>query len=176
MPAVGSSLALHQVSIFAVLGHDATVAAQTYSLVALAAAGGSIFTGFLMDRLRPGLIMVGQLGMMCLTVILAMSMRQTWMLPLYALAYGLMIATGGVFDNTVWANLFGRKYLGEIRGMATTFSSIGITLGPVLFGWCFDTFGSYDLMFTLFAVLALVQMVLAYLAPRPQRTTAITQP
>jgi sugar phosphate permease len=169
IPAAGSSLMLHQVSVFAVLGHSPAVAAQTFGTVAVVAAIGSIFTGYLMDRLRPGLMMMAQLCFMLLTMLLAVSMGEAWMLPLYALSFGTAIAIGNVFDNVVWANLFGRKYLGEIRGYVTIFMTLGVTLGPILAGWCYDTFGDYRLIFIGISILALLQMILAYIAPQPHK-------
>ncbi len=170
IPAMGSSLMLHQVSIFGLLGHSPAVTAQTFSMIAIVAAIGSILAGYLMDRVRPGLMMMAQLAGMLISAVLANTMTTDWMLALYAFSFGMSIATGNVFDNVVWANLFGRRYLGEIRGFVTIFKSIGITMGPVLFGWCFDTYGNYRLMFAIFGALFLVQMVFAYLAPQPQRS------
>ncbi len=168
-PAAGSALILHQVSIFNLMGYDALVAAQTFGMLAVVAAGMSIFAGILSDRLRPGLLMVLQLLTSILLLALAATMTQPWMLFLYALLFGTNIALGGVFDNTVWANLFGREHLGEIRGFIAILMSAGVAIGPVMFGWCFDTFGDYNLMYALFIGLILVQMVLAWLAPMPRR-------
>ena len=168
-PAAGSALILHQVSIFNLMGYDALVAAQTFGMLSVVAAGMSIFAGILSDRLRPGLLMVLQLITSILLLALAATMTQPWMLFLYALLFGTNIALGGVFDNSVWANLFGREHLGEIRGFIAILMSAGVAIGPVMFGWCFDTFGDYNLMYALFIGLILVQMMLAWLAPMPRR-------
>lgn len=168
-PAVGSALILHQVSIFNTLGYDARIAAQTFGMLSVVAAGMSIFAGMLADRLRPGYLMVLQIATSIAVLILAATMTSPWMLVLYALAFGSNIALGGIFDNTVWANLFGREHLGEIRGLIGTLMSAGVAIGPVMFGWCFDTFGDYNLMYLLFIGLLLVQMVLAWLVPMPRR-------
>ena len=168
-PAAGSALILHQVSIFNLMGYDALVAAQTFGMLSVVAAGMSIFAGILSDRLRPGHLMVLQLFTSVLLLALAATMTQPWMLFLYALLFGTNIALGGVFDNSVWANLFGREHLGEIRGFIAILMSAGGALGPVMFGWCFDTFGDYKLMFALFIGLILVQVVLAWFAPMPRR-------
>ena len=168
-PAAGSALILHQVSIFNLMGYDALVAAQTFGMLSVVAAGMSIFAGILSDRLRPGHLMVLQLFTSVVLLALAATMTQPWMLFLYALFFGTNIALGGVFDNSVWANLFGREHLGEIRGFIAILMSAGVALGPVMFGWCFDTFGDYKLMFALFIGLILVQVVLAWFAPMPRR-------
>ncbi len=168
-PAAGSALILHQVSIFNTLGYDARIAAQTFAMLSVVAAGMSIIAGILADRLRPGQLMVLQLGTSIMVLALAATMTHSLMLVLYALAFGTNIALGGVFDNTVWANLFGREHISEIRGLTGMLMSAGVAIGPVMFGWCFDTFGDYNLMYAFFIGLILVQMVLAWLAPMPRR-------
>jgi MFS family permease len=173
LPALGSSLMLHQISLFSALGHEPQVAAQTFSLVSITAAVSSILAGYLTDRLRPGLMMLLQLITMSLTILLAMTMTATWMLPLYALAFGSSISLGAVFDNSVWANLFGRDHLGEIRGWVATFTAVGVGAGPVLFGWSYDVLGSYNPMFGVFLVLFVIQMILAVVAPRPTRSAPV---
>lgn len=168
-PAIGSALILHQVSIFGELGYEPQVAAQTFGMMSVVAAASSLFMGVMVDRVRPGLVMVVQLGATVLTMLLAMMMTAPWLLVVYALAFGVNIALGGVFDNSVWANLFGREHLGEIRGFSGTMMSIGAAVGPILFGWSFDALGSYNVMFLIFIALSVVQMVLAWFAPRPRR-------
>lgn len=169
MPAIGSSLILHQISIFETLGYEPVVAAQTFSMASIVAAVSSIFAGVMVDRLRPGLVMVCQLATSLFMLVLAMTMSTPWLLVPYALSFGMNIGLGGVFDNAVWANLFGREHLGEIRGFITTMMSVGIAVGPVLFGWSFDTFASYHPVLLAFVILVVIQMVLAYIAPAPQR-------
>jgi MFS family permease len=169
MPAIGSALILHQISIFGVLGHEPVVAAQTFSMASIVAAASSIFAGVLVDRLRPGLVMVCQLATSLFMLVLAMTMTTPLLLVPYALAFGMNIGLGGVFDNAVWANLFGREHLGEIRGFVTTMMSVGIAVGPVVFGWSFDTYATYNPVLIGFGVLVVIQMILAYVAPPPQR-------
>lgn len=168
-PAAGSALILHQVSIFNSLGHDAMVAAQTFGMLSVVAAGMSFFSGILADRLRPNQLMVIQLCTSIMVLVLSATMSSPFLLLLYALAFGSNIALGSVIDNSVWANLFGREHLGEIRGFVATLMSAGVALGPVMFGWCFDTFGNYNPVVVLFVALMLAQIVLAWLVPMPQR-------
>ena len=168
-PAAGSALILHQVSIFNQLGYDAMTAAQTFGLLSFVAAGMSIFSGILVDRLRPNHLMVIQLGASVIVLALSATMSSPVLLLLYALAFGANITLGSVFDNSVWANLFGREHLGEIRGFVAILMSAGVAVGPLMFGWCFDTFGSYQPMVLLFVALTSVQVALAWLAPMPRR-------
>jgi nitrate/nitrite transporter NarK len=168
-PIVGASLILYQVVIFDDLGYEPHVAAQTFGMVSIAAALSSVVIGYLVDRVRPGLIMMVQMAMMGVSVLMAMTMTQPWMLVVYAVNFGAAIAIGQVFDNAVLPNLFGRKHLGEIRGFIATAVTFGAAVGPILFGWCYETLGSYNPLFYVFLGLFVVQMILSWIAPHPQR-------
>jgi predicted MFS family arabinose efflux permease len=133
------------------------------------AGGLSLFGGVLVDRLRPNHLMVIQLCTSMAVLLLSATMTSPLLLLLYVLAFGSNITLGSLFDNTVWANLFGREHLGEIRGFVAILMSAGVAIGPVLFGWCFDAFGDYNLMVAVFIALMLVQTVIAWMAPMPQR-------
>ncbi|MCY4526781.1 MAG: MFS transporter [Anaerolineaceae bacterium] len=170
-PAAGSALILHQVSIFNNLGYDAALAAQSFGMIAVVAGGLSLFGGVLVDRLRPNHLMVIQICTSLAVLVLSATMTTPLLLLLYILAFGSNITLGSLFDNTVWANLFGREHLGEIRGFIAILMSAGVAIGPVLFGWSFDTFGDYNVMVVVFIVLLLAQMVIAWMAPMPRRET-----
>ena len=166
----GTGLILHQVSIFAVLNHSARVATETYALISLFAAGSALFAGYLIDRIKPAYVVGLQMIALLFASLVAMMMRETWLLVLFALAFGLGLGIGYVFDGAVWPNLFGRQYQGEIRGFVYTVSVIGSAIGPALFGLSYDYAGGYEPVLWLGAGLCAVVLVTSLLAPAPRRT------
>ena len=165
----GTGLILHQVSIFALLDHSAQTVTETFALVSLFAAGSALLAGYLIDRFKPSLVAVLQMLALLTACVLAMTMRDTWMLIMYALAFGMGMGIGYVFDGAVWPNLFGRKFQGEIRGFVYTSSVIGSGIGPALFGLSYDYSGGYELVLWVGAGLCLVVLVMAMLTPQPKR-------
>ena len=165
----GTGLILHQVSIFAVLGHSAQVATETFALISLFAAGSALLAGFLIDRFKPSYVVALQMLALLSASALAINMRESWQLIVYALAFGLGMGIGYVFEGAVWPNLFGRQFQGEIRGFVYTSSVIGSAIGPALFGFSFDTTGVYEMALWVGAGLCLVVLVAALLAPQPRR-------
>ncbi|MCY4070251.1 MAG: MFS transporter [Chloroflexi bacterium] len=165
----GTGLVLHQVSIFAQLDHSAQVATETFALLSIFAAASALLAGYLIDRFKPSIVVV--LAMMGLAgaCLLAMIMRDTALLVLYALASGLGLGIGYVFDGAVWTNMFGRRFQGEIRGFVFTAGIIGSAIGPALFGLSFDYAGGYGPALALGALLAIVVMALALVTPQPRR-------
>ncbi len=165
----GTGLILHQVSIFAVLDHSAQVATETFAMMSLFAAGSALLAGYLIDRFKPSYVAALQmLALLCASG-LAMIMRETPLLIAYALAFGLGMGIGYVFEGAVWPNLFGRRFQGEIRGFVYTSSVIGSALGPALFGLSYDVSGGYEAVLWLGAGLCLVVLAAALLTPPPRR-------
>lgn len=169
MPAWGTGLILHQVSLFGALGHEPAVVAETYSLMALLMAGAAITFGYLIDRFRPGVIVVMQMVMLIIAMLMAMVMTEGWMLMLYALSFAVAMGSGGVFSGAVWPNLFGRKYIGEIRGFTMTIMVAGSALGPILFGLSYDYLGSYNPILWVGIVWAILAAIASLLVGKPQR-------
>jgi len=165
----GTGLILHQVSIFSVLDHSAQVATETFALISLFAAASALLAGYLIDRFKPSLVVVIQMLALLCASLLAMFMRETWQLVVYALAFGLGMGIGYVFDGAVWPNLFGRQFQGAIRGFVYTSSVIGSAIGPALFGLSFDWSGSYEIALWIGAVLCLFVLAAALFTPPPKR-------
>lgn len=176
IPAWITGLVFHQVSIFEELGHSSATAAQTFSLIALLAAAVSLLTGFLVDRLRPGVVLVSQLAGLILACLVATTMTVTWLLPVYAAGYAYAIGGGGVFDGAVWANLFGRRYQGAIRGFMAMMLVAGTSVGPVMFGLSYDYLGGYAPVMLLGAGLALAAALASWVVPAPVRAADESAP
>jgi MFS family permease len=171
-PAWGTGLILHQISIFEQLGYSARTAAETYAMLTIITAISSILFGWMVDRLRPGMVMALQLLALIVAMIAATMMTTQTLLFIYALSFGIMMGGGAVFDGAVWVNLFGRKYQGSIRGFVITTLVAGSALGPILFGLSFDYLGSYNPVLWLGVAIAVVSTVAALIVPLPKRKTS----
>jgi sugar phosphate permease len=90
-----------------------------------------------------------------------------------ALAYsGLFgMALGGILvvPPVAFADYFGRRSLGAIRGVTEPFTSLGQAIGALLSGAIFDITGSYVLAFITFAVVASAAVVLLLVTRPPVR-------
>lgn len=169
----GTALIFHQISLFGELGHPAEVAVAAYGQAALMTAGFTLFSGWLVDQVRPGyLIVIQMLGLMAATG-LALIMRESWLLFAYTAAYGVFMGVGSVFDGTVWVNLFGRQHQGAIRGFVATAGVMGTSIGPFIFGLSYDYFGSYNASLWLGIVLAMFASILALIVKKPDRSSVI---
>jgi predicted MFS family arabinose efflux permease len=91
-----------------------------------------------------------------------------WLAPL-ALAAGFAgIGWNGV-QHTLMAELAGTRAAGTAVGLGLTVSSLGVTFGPPIFGWCVERAGTYrgpwlGLAATMLAGL----LLLAFVRERPR--------
>ena len=67
-----------------------------------------------------------------------------------------------------WPKSFGLKHLGTIRGMGMTAMVIGSALGPLPFGFAYDTFGNYNLILIAMLIFPTLAFIAAMISP-PQR-------
>lgn len=172
VPAFISGVVFHQISIFAQVGHSPQVAADTYGIVALITALVTLVSGAIMDRFNPARAMALQLATAAITLFLAMHMEEGWMLLLFAVALGTTMGTGPVFDGTVWANLFGRRYQGAIRGFVASALVIGTAFGPIGYGLSYDLTGGYAPILTLGIILMGLMFILSFFAHKPEHHPA----
>jgi hypothetical protein len=56
----------------------------------------------------------------------------------------LALSVHTVIYFAIWSYAFGRKDIAQIQGAAHVLTITASGLGPPLFGWCRDAFGSYD--------------------------------
>lgn len=168
-PAWGTGMIIHQVSIFEGLGWTARTAAETYALITLIMAGTAIIFGYLVDRIPPGWVLAIQMFALITSMVMATMMSTQILLYVYAIGFGFVMGGGGIFDNSVWVNVYGRTHQGSIRGFITMSLVAGTALGPIIFGVSYDYLGGYTPVLWLGVALSLVSLVLAIVVPLPEK-------
>lgn len=132
-----------------VVGVPLLSAARYLALAQVAGMAGRIVFGLLSDRAFAGrrrapLLIAGCGSALC-SVALAMTGRGSsgvW-IGVLALVFGFVgIGWNGV-QHTLMAELAGPRAAGTALGLGLALSSMGVTLGPPLFGWAVEAAGSY---------------------------------
>lgn len=172
----GSALIIHQVSIFAQVNHSALIVANVFGTMAVLRMGLSLWLGRIISRVNPVYVMATQLFAMMIVLLMSTIMRSNLLLIPFGVAFAVVIAIGGVFDGTVWADLFGRKYYGEIRGFVYTVLVTGTSVGPIIFGVCFDAFGTYVPVQLGGALILILPLMMSLMVKRPQRQSSAPIP
>jgi cyanate permease len=84
-----------------------------------------------------------------------------------AAMFGLGVGAMFTLLPVAWADLFGRRSFGAIRGIALAIQVLAQAAGPLLSGVLRDRTGSYDLSLSCFAALAALAAVAALLTRPP---------
>ena len=147
-----TGLHFHAVGLFKDHGLDAATAAATYLPIAATAAGVTFLSGWWVERVSVLKLLAASLLLVGTSLASATKLGTT--IPV--LAYAVMLgSTGGLFrtvSGVIWSQLFGRKALGAITGLATTMMVAGSAFGPLPMGWARDQWGSFDDVLLLLSV------------------------
>ena len=176
---VQSGVSLHQVPHFTGQGLASSRAVFTASSFALSQViGGLIWSGFTWRI--PVRYVLAAAGLTAGVGAIGTGYSSTLQWGVAA-AVALGVGVGGLhlLLRLAWADYYGRRHLGSIRGVAQSAQIGGQVLGPILAGFLFDLTRSYRLPFTLFTGLiwATSLLVMAAVPPRlPLRSTAELEP
>lgn len=173
MTMVMAGLVFHQISIFQERGFDRTLAIRSFQITAVFTAVGNLVMGRLLDIWSPRKLLTIQLTVLVATMLLVMTMVAVWQTVLFGILFGLVSGSYRVMDSTVWANYFGRKNLGAIRG-ATMLGTLGGTaFGAYPLGLSHDYLGSFNPAIIAMMTLPLATAVMALWARRPEKPPAM---
>ena len=140
------------------------ITVMTFSMVI----GQTVIGGFFGDRInKRRAIMIALFGHTVALLLLAYA-TSVWMIVGFAVINGLAMGTRGPLIQAMRADYFGRASFGTIMGFSSMVMMIGITSGPVIAGVSYDTTGSYEVGFTLLAILAASGSLFFVFATKPE--------
>lgn len=164
---VQAGVSLHQAPFLIERGLSPTMAATVVSVFSLLSGVSSLAYGFWPRAwpIRHALALSGMLLVCGVAGMLAIS--TPWHAYAAAATYGAGI--GGLFTMLpiAWADYFGRRSYGAIRGIALTVQVLAQASGPLLSGVLRDLTGTYDLSLQCFVVLSAVSVVAALCGRKP---------
>jgi len=167
---ISTALVFHQVSLFTSKGLDAGLAAVALTVMAISNVVGNLIAGFLVDKFPNRYVLASAQLVTIFAMLSILVISQPWHAFVYVGTLGL---GNGLFMNAstvIWPNYFGRKYLGSIRGFATTSMVAFAAMGPMPFGILYDLTGNYTSAIITFLLLPATCTLAALYATRPQKT------
>ena len=131
------------------LSQAAAVGALT---VYLTVAALSVFGwGLVMERVHTRYLAVTSAALYCVSMGLAIFASSFPMAALFSVTFGSALGVWTVVSRMLFANYFGRRSFGAIRGFAAPIMSGVSMAGPIFAGRIWDVTGSYDAAFAAFA-------------------------
>jgi OFA family oxalate/formate antiporter-like MFS transporter len=157
-------------------GIPPNIAATAVTTFAFCCAAVKIPWGLLAERLPVRYCITACYVGCALSLLILIYSHSVAMVFVYAIMYGVTLGGDMVLKELVWANYFGRTFLGTIRGVtmpANLFSAAG---GPLFAAWLRDVTGSYQLPYTIFLFAALIGTCFIFLARPPVKQPILTAP
>ena len=142
-----SGLMVHLIPLLEDLNYTSAEAATMLGLMFLLSGIGRIGSGLLADliefRIVMSVLIACQLG--GLGILLIIGPSQIWLVSLFALIFGIGFAGTIPLRPFLIMKIFGARAFGALQGMVQGGAIGAGMVGPVFYGWIFDTTGSYDL-------------------------------
>jgi OFA family oxalate/formate antiporter-like MFS transporter len=164
-----TGLNLHVFSYVTDIGHSPVVAASVMSVIASMQLASPLAWGLLAERADARI--AAMLRFVVQAIGLGVAILTGNLFCLYAgfFLYGIGLGGNMVLPDILWADYFGRRSLGRIRGMGLLMSQVIAAVGPPFFGFLFDATGGYGLSFAIFGAVLMTSAVLSLLLRPPQK-------
>ena len=172
---ITTALMFHHISLMASHGIDTGIAAAVLSSLVIVSFGSIFASGFLADLLPNRFLLVGAQVGLIMSMLLTLTISQPWQAFVYGGALGLTVGFITPLGSVIWANYFGRRHLGSVRGAAQVGTSIFAAMGPLLFSVMFDLTDDYDTAILILLAAPVVSAIAALLALPPQKRSHITK-
>lgn len=169
-----SSVAVHRIPSFMDRGLDAHLISYATALDAAAAGLSTFAMGMLAHRIPSRYI--GALGFVLLAAASVLTIAADSHPLMFAamITFGFGIGASMMMQNYLWAEYFGRRYQGSIRGAVTPITLLFGGAGPPIAGYVRDAVGSYDPVWYVAVGLMLLGAVAIATTPPPVHPSVTT--
>tara|TARA_B100001971_G_scaffold129103_1_gene119126 strand:+ start:181877 stop:183088 length:1212 start_codon:yes stop_codon:yes gene_type:complete len=138
VPFVMTALFFQQDTIAALKGWDISIMAKSFTIFSLIHILGNFIWGPLIDKVSARKLQPFILFPFLLGIILLSQIDHPIIVYFYMGLVGLSIGLGGMVRNTFWAEVYGTKVLGKIKGMDSNIIVIGTSIAPIFYSLLLD--------------------------------------
>ena len=169
-----SSVAVHRIPAFMDRGLDAHLIAYATALDAVAAGISTFAMGLLAHRIPARYMGAGGFLLLALAAYLTIVANSHAVMFASMITFGFGIGAGMLMQNYLWAEYFGRRYQGSIRGAVTPITLLFGGAGPPLAGYVRDVVGSYDQVWYVAVGLMVLGAIVVASTPPPGAPRSVT--
>ena len=167
-----TGLNLHVFSYVTDLGHPPVIAATVMSVIASMQLASPLAWGLVAERVDVRIAAMLRFVIQAIGLGLAISTANLFCLYAGFFLYGIGLGGNMVLPEILWANYFGRRSLGKVRGLGLLISQALAAIGPPFFGFLFDLTHGYSLSFALFGAALITSAFLSLMLRPPQKAVA----
>ena len=142
-PFVITALIFHQISILAEHGQNAQAASVVFVVWAVASAIMTAFSGFLLERFEPKLVLLGVLVFLTVGTLGLLLVNSIVLALVYAIIMGGAGGSLFVISGVIWAHYYGRKRVGVYQGAGALVNISGAALAPLPLAALQQLLGNY---------------------------------
>lgn len=156
----------HQVPIIEAKGWAFSAFAVTYLAYALGKVAFALMTGILVDRFTARKLAPWTMPVMSLSLLWLITIEQSWGAWLMMATLGIHVGMHMTAVSALWAELYGRRYLGAIKAMVMSFGVIASAIGPPIFGFVLDAGSGTEALMWFCLIYGLAAAALMHMALR----------
>ncbi len=156
-----SAVVLHIMPYLGSMGMSRPTAGLVAAAIPLFSIIGTFGFGWLGDVFDKRYVIAVTFGFMGMGMLAFSHMQSKWAIYLFLFFFSPGFGGGSVLRGAILREYFGRDSFGKMIGILMGFASIGGIIGPTLAGWVFDTLGSYDFIWLVFAGCMSLGIILA---------------
>ena len=149
-------------------GFSSDIAASALTTFALCCLVVKIPWGLIAERIHVRYCLITCYAGSAIGLVIIIYSDSVFSVFLYAVTYGIALGGDMVLRELVWANYYGRTFLGTIRGVIMPANLISMAGGPLFAAWLRDVTGGYQLAYTLFFMASIIGVFFIYLARPPE--------
>jgi MFS family permease len=167
----GTGASIHRIPYWVELGFDADLVSLSFSADAAGATVMMLGAGFLLDRFPARFVAAGAYAGFAGALVLMLTASSTFDLFASVVLWGLAIGINIVSQTYLWADYFGRAFLGTIRGITLPTILLASAFGAPTVGYIFDFSGGYEPAWRALIAVYLLALVIMVTAKPPRRNT-----
>lgn len=162
-----NSVGVHRIPSFMDRGLDPHLISYATALDAAAAGLTTFALGMLTRRIPARYIGAGGFLLLALASLLTIAADSHPLMFAAMISFGLGIGANLLIQSYVWADYFGRRYQGAIRGAVTPITLLAGGAGPPIAGYVRDVTGSYDQVWLVAVALMVAGALVLATTPPP---------
>lgn len=167
---------VHRIPYWIENGFDAQIVSFSFAGDAGGAATMALFAGWMADRVPIRVISVGSFTGLAVAMALALIGRNEFFLFSSGILFGLSVGAGMIVHSYIFAEYFGRTFLGSIRGIVLPVMLISAGIGAPMVGYIRDSTGSYVSSWWMILALNLLAALIISSATKPVPLAVRQQP
>jgi MFS family permease len=151
---------VHRLPYWVEKGFDPQLVSYSFAADAAGAAAMALGAGFLVDRFPVRFVAIASCFGFIGAILIMLMANNTLLLFASTTLFGLSVGVNMIVTSFIWADYYGRAFLGTIRGIVLPASLIAAGVGAPVAGYIYDRVGNYQpVWWILIAIYSLAALV-----------------